>query len=544
MLNTGESDNSLPYHYNKRGFRADFSWKIGDHKIQIGAEDYRIHTDALTEYGSKGIYYYSAYSIPTATNDGANPSVIIPANTPYVMNYNAKNGGKLFQTNRGAYIEDYWQASKNVLIYGGLRRDNAKASLADGQHGLDLYTTSPRLGVSWDVHGDSSMKIGLSAGEYSLPVPGVVMDSLFNNYAYNYTYSTYTGINADGSPIGAKQFASHTVASSAANARELTSAHLKNSLQDNFTLYMQDNSLIPDWSETVELDYSKIKRALAVWSDLDSGSGITSSAYRYLQSLGYADPYIKNYVLINPGSAVTLTNDFNHDGKLATVTIPGSNTGLPKAKRNAYTMTLDMVHPETPEQPFFLDFSYSWKHVHGNYEGYYGETNGNVLGSPTLRYAGLSEGSSGDLPGDVRNTVRINFSHTFAHSITAGIGGYWQSGNPRSCYTTYPESTNAAAQGGESSFYCNGVLTPRGSLGHMPSYWDLDLHMGWTHKVGLNTFSVQFGVNNILNRQMLIYRDPFEGYYSNGSFITETRYDGRVYTAARSAWLSLRYSFN
>ena len=543
IIANGDQDSTVPFTYNKRGYRADFTWNLGDHKIQLGAETYGIHTDAKYEYGAEGNYTYYTYS--GAATDPLIPSVAIPDGTPYVRSYTYESGGKLFQRNRGAYLEDYWQAADRLLVYGGIRRDNNKAVLADGQHGLNLYTTSPKLGVSWDVHGDSSTKVGFSMAEDSLPVPGVIMDSLFNNYAVTYNYSTYSGINSDGSPVDPKQFASYVQGSSAANAKTLVSKGLKNSLQDNFTLYVQDNRLIPDWTETLEVDYSRIKRALAVWSDLDAGSGVDSVAYDYLKSLGYADPYIGNYVLINPGSAVTLTNDFDHDGKLETVHLSGAETGLPKPRREAWTMSLDVVHPETPEQPLFLEFSYSWKHVHGNYEGYYGETNGNVLGSPTLRWAGLSTGSSGDLPGDVRNTVRINAAHTFSHAITAGLGFYWQSGNPRSCYTQYPVATNAAAaSGGESAFYCNGVLTPRGSLGHLPSYWELDAHVGWSHKWGNGKFSASFGINNLFNRQMVIYRDPFQGYYSDGEFVQESRYDGRVYTTARSSWLQMRYEFN
>ncbi|MFT4198364.1 MAG: hypothetical protein QM601_10745 [Pseudoxanthomonas sp.] len=548
LLANGIAYNEEPTRYRKRGYRADWTWQLGDHKLQFGAEKYDIYFNAYWATCTAGCYTY--YTEDTTSSDFTYAgTLVVPHGENTVVSATYSGGGPLNFQNRGLYLEDYWQVADDVVLYAGLRRDNSNATLSTGFKALNLYQTSPRLGLSWDVRGDSTMKLGVSAGQYTLPVPGNLLVNMFNPYTYTYTLYTYDGINSDGTPVNPQYVDSYVDSSSIDNPLILTSRNLKNSLQDSYTVYLQDSKLIPNWSWTAEFNYSSVKRALAVWSDLDSS--LSSSAYEYLESLGYDDPHVDAYTLINPGRDIVLTYDFNGDGTAETVTIPASATGLSKPKRETYSASFEFVHPETPEQPFLLRLAYTWKHSYGNYEGYWGESTGSELGSSAQRWAGFQLGSNGNLPSDVRHVVRINAAHTFDETgILLGVSLDWQSGAPKSCYSRYPSVTNAAYDGGVAAFYCYGHIVNRGSLGRLPSYWLMGLNSSWTHKWGEHSLTIEANLSNLLNRQTAVYYNPtYSDTYTENSDGTLTAvrsvyYHAKTYLAPRTLWLNFRYTWN
>ncbi|WP_152625070.1 TonB-dependent receptor [Xanthomonas albilineans] len=545
VLSDGSPDSETPFQYSKRGFRADWVWQLGAHKIGAGAEHYGFYENNQSTYGKSGHYTYFDYAVASPSRDDVS-GIAIPANTPYLRSFVSYYGGPLTQVNRGTYVEDYWQALDDLVVYAGVRRDNNQSMLDTGQRALNFWTTSPRFGLSWDVRGDSSMKAGFTYGLYSMAVPGVILDNALNDSMQQYTYYTYAGIHADGTPVDPRQFGSYTVASKVSDPRVVASRNIKTSQQQNIGLYFQDNGTFPNWSQTVELNYSNVKRAISAWRDL-STPGHGSAAERYLRSLGDADPHIDNVVLVNPGRDLVLTNDFDHDGTLKTVVIPAWASGLPKPKRKAYTFVAEMVHPETPEQPFFLQASYTWKHVWGNYEGYYaeGDPASNMLGSQVFQYAALTQGASGNLPQDIRHAFVLNTAHTFGSSgFSAGLGVNWQSGANKSCYSQYPILTDAASTAGEHAYYCGGVAVSRGSLGRLPSWWLLNANTAWEHAWGPHRLRLEFNIGNLLNKQTLVFVDPYYGYYNGSTLVRENRYGGQAYLAPRSASFAIRYNWN
>ncbi|WIH03735.1 hypothetical protein KHF85_12675 [Xanthomonas translucens pv. graminis] len=545
VVSDGSPDSEIPFDYSKRGFRADWVWQPGSHKLGLGAERYAFFENNQSAYGESGHYTYFDYALGSPSKDDVS-GIAIPANTRYMRSFVSYYGGPLTQVNRGAYLEDYWQALENLVVYAGVRRDNNQSMLGSGLRALNFWTTSPRFGLSWDVKGDSSMKAGFTYGRYSMAVPGVILANALNDSTQQYQYYTYDGINADGTPIAPQQFGSYAVTSTVSDPRVVSSRTIRTSQQENLGLYFQDNGLIPHWSETLELNYANVKRAISAWRDLNT-PGYSSAAYRYLQSLGYEDPYIGNIVLVNPGRDIVLSNDFDHDGSLETVVVPASAAGLPKPKRKAYTFSVEMVHPETPDQPVFLQVSYTWKHVWGNYEGYYaeGDPASNLLGSQVFQYAALTQGATGNLPQDIRHAFLLNSSHTFGSSgFSAGLGLNWQSGANTSCYSQYPLSSDAASTAGEHAYYCAGVAVSRGSLGRLPSWWLLNMNTAWEHSWGSNRLRLEFNMGNVLNKNTLVFVSPYYGYYNGSALVKESRYGGQAYLAPRSASFAIRYNWN
>ncbi|PPU92218.1 hypothetical protein XpopCFBP1817_12565 [Xanthomonas populi] len=131
ILASGLRDAQEPVAYRKRGLRADFTWQLGAHKLQMGAEHYDLSFDSFSVYGRNGDYRY--YNYGRAHDWPVVGDLVVPANTPVLLTRIFSSGGPLTQVNRGGYIEDYWQAADAWVVYGGVRRDNSGARLANGR---------------------------------------------------------------------------------------------------------------------------------------------------------------------------------------------------------------------------------------------------------------------------------------------------------------------------------------------------------------------------------------------------------------------------
>ncbi len=71
-------------------------------------------------------------------------------------------------TNIGVFVQDEWRATPRMTVNAGLRYDVQQLpSLVE----TDTNNVSPRLGVSWDIHGDGRSVLRASAGMYYSPIP-------------------------------------------------------------------------------------------------------------------------------------------------------------------------------------------------------------------------------------------------------------------------------------------------------------------------------------------------------------------------------------
>src|SRR4030095_13515512 len=99
---------------------------------------------------------------------------------------------------------------------------------------------APRLGFSWDVKGDSTLKVYGNAGRYYLGLP-LSPVGLFTPATVTDTYFTYRGINADGTPVTASQLGYPVSANSRfgridQDVRTAVANDIKGENQDEFIL--------------------------------------------------------------------------------------------------------------------------------------------------------------------------------------------------------------------------------------------------------------------------------------------------------------------
>ncbi|TCV97468.1 carboxypeptidase family protein [Luteibacter rhizovicinus] len=531
----------LPFEYWRRGFKGDFTWQLGDHRITAGAEHYKHFINQRMETTEGG--YYTYYNQPGVILDNGSPS---PADGRYVSQYYNSNGGSFYTVNKAAYIDDNWQVSDNVVLYGGARFDVFINKDVNGNNFLRLPLTSPRLGIAWDVEGDSSLKVGANAGKYTIPIPSTVNNGAATAVTRYTKYYTYTGMDpVTKAPTGLTQIGdtNYLFNGLAPTPEQISTSNITAPYQYEFQIYVQ-KQLGSAWAAQAEIGYTNLKKTIDDTCYLDSINA-------YARSHGYPDYTEKNACfLLNPGSDVQLKRDFRGDGNTESLTIPGSEFGMPAAKRRYYHMTLELTHASTPDAPYFLDLSYTWAHLYGNTDGYIDlghRVNGAAGEQVLFDYPGLMVGGTGNLTGDIRNAVTASGIYYFPGGVRVGGILNMHTGSPLNCFGTYPDQSDPAYQYGPSSHFCDSKLSPLGHAKRLPFFWALNLSVGYDWQIDKeNALSVDVQMQNVTNRQGIVNREQTydEGVFTaQGDSVHNPAYGSPSWQTPRTTSLILRYTF-
>lgn len=538
---TNTANQLFPTDYSKRGFNAKFNWELGDHRITLGAEHYSINIDSasLTTQGGDWTYHTAPGTIlPNGT--------AVPGNGQYVAQYFLQNGGNFNTVNKGVYLEDYWQAADRWVVYLGSRFDVYTNKNVNGANFMRMPLLTPRIGVAWDVNGDSSTKIGANLGKYGLSVPTSVNQGAASAvYAWQRWY-TYTGRDpVTQAPTGLTQIGPQFTAINglAPASYNVASSNIKAPYQYELQVYWQQ-ALKNNWSFNLETGFSKLKRIIddECWND-----GITAYANAHGYP-GYVDE--SGCTEINPGYAQVFTRDYAGNGQLSSLTLPAGFFG-PRAKRNYAHATFELMHARTEDQPYVLDLSYTWAHLYGNDDGYLSLSeryNGGAGEQPLWDFPGLMEYSNGNLAADVRGKANLNGIYYFPWGLHVGTILRMQTGKPLSCFGSHPEPDLLEGNyDGALNHYCNNVPAPAGTAGRLPFFWQWDLGVGYDWQVGAkNHFSIDLQMQNVTNRKGVIDRSQtFDtgDQLSSGYWQPNYQYGAQTYQAPRTTTLVFRYSF-
>jgi len=541
-IGISNSANQLfPTDYSKRGFNAKFNWQLGDHRITLGAEHYsiNIYNASLTTQGGDWTYYTAPGTVlPNGT--------AVPGSGQYVAQYFLQNGGNFNTVNKGAYLEDYWQVADRWVVYLGSRFDVYTNKNVNGANFMRMPLLTPRIGLAWDVNGDSSTKLGVNLGKYGLSVPtSVNAGAAGATYAW-WRWYTYTGRDpVTQAPTGLAQLGPQLTAINglAPASYNVAASNIKAPYQYELQVYWQQ-ALRNNWSFNLETGFSKLKRIIddECWND-----GITA----YANSHGYP-----NYVdqsgctEINPGYAQVFTRDYAGNGQISPLTLPANFFG-PKAKRNYAHATFELMHARTNDEPYFLDLSYTWAHLYGNDDGYLSLSeryNGGAGEQPLWDYPGLMEHSNGNLASDIRGTAKLNGIYYFPWGLRVSSILTMHTGKPLSCFGSHPSPDPLEGNyDGALNHYCNNVPAPAGTAGRLPFFWQWDLGVGYDWLVGAkNHFSIDLQMQNVTNRKGVI--DSYQTFdtgqqLSNGYWQPDYQYGAHAYQAPRMTTLVFRYSY-
>ncbi len=194
----------------------NFTYYAGAHKITAG---FRFeHVAAKNNYMRNGTGYYRFNSLDEFLN-GAAPNAIA---FTYGFNDDPSPSSMVRYNQLGIYLQDEWDILKNLKLTYGVRAENISFNEDDIERNTAIYDLdfngvridtgkwpdtfwqfSPRVGFTWDVFGDKSLKIRGGSGLFQGHFPLVYFTNMPGNanvFQLNYVagYSDGNKAYADG----------------------------------------------------------------------------------------------------------------------------------------------------------------------------------------------------------------------------------------------------------------------------------------------------------------------------------------------------------
>jgi len=538
-----------PDAYDKTdGYRIDLEWRLGDHTLSGGYDVMNSESQTATLMSGPGYAWIYAH-----TDGGDIPSsggLTTAPGSDYVYRYIYENGGQFKVEQKAYYIEDRWQLTDRWLLSLGLRNDSFSNYNSDGVKyvGQDNQW-APRLGFSWDVNGDSSLKIFANAGRYFLALPLNVAVRGAAGSTYTTEFFSFTGVDpVTGAPtgltaLGDGPYSSNNEYGQAPDPRTVAASNLKSHYQDEFILGMQQ-MLGPKWNWGARLQYRDLKSAIDDICD-------NRPMLEYMAENNIAvDPdynYSPDCRLFNPGADNVLLLDLpDAAGSTDLVAVPytKANTHM-SLKRKYIGLDLFLEHPF--DGTWFGRIDYTLSHNYGNHEGQLDSDIGQQDVSQTVLFDHyeLMEYGGGNLPNDRRHVVKaygfwqMNPEWRFGGTLVA------RTGRPKSCLGYNPQGSDFWTNNldyGRYYHYCGGQPVPRGSRGRLPTDFQLSFNAAYmpSWAPGLQ---FQVDVLNVLNKQVA---QSIEERGERGGLGTVAEDRNRVlsYDQPRTVRFMARYDFS
>lgn len=547
----------------RRNTRFDLEYNWGTHTFRAGIDNQKFTSAQSGSVNSSGGKSYAyAYSSNGAVNGV--PNVVARGAEYVIVSYGYSSSGIYEVLNDAKYLEDTWQVTPNIRMTGGLRWEsfvNKNAAGVAFAEKKNLF--APRLGASWNVKGDSTLKIYGNAGRYYIPVA-----SNTNIRGTQISYSeqkfyTFTGKDPKSAvPTGLTEIGQAIINGSERLPHPATVAdpNLKPMNKDEFIVGFQQ-------SVSKSLAYGVKYTKNRINAGMDDYCG-TAQIAKWAKDQGYTKFNHKSLagcVLMNPGEDLTLLMDLNGDGKLMSGTIPAKYLGLAKYERDYDALEF------TLERPFDGTWgggaSYVWSKNRGTAEGYV-QSNLNQIDAGITQdfdFGSFTDGAYGYLPNDRRHQFKLYGSYKFNETWTGGLNSRITSGRATSCLgfvpTTVPDYLGAdgTTNGGSgaytsaSSYYCmnkDGIseLHPRGTGPRTPWTAQLDLSVNYNKKFGDHLLTVQFSLVNVFDTRTVQEWSERSDYSRSTSKTPPGRFNQNyqsptVFQTPRYLRVSARYNF-
>jgi len=562
----GTRDPRAPDDRDKReAYRLDAEWNLGNHTIRAGYDAQKFTSSEAGSSSYTGGVYWRYFTV------GASGIVNgVPGFTPGTQTVRGRilqsTSGSYEVLNAAAYIENSWRFNKNLLLYGGVRSESFDNKNGDRKSFVKADNLlAPRLGFSWDVNGDSTLKVFGNAGSYFIPVASNTNIRQTRSELFTQTFYTFSGrdprtqrpLNV-GAVIGIPQVVSN---GALPNPATIADTKLKPMSQDEFILGFQRA-----WSAALSFGVKGTMRNIK--NGFDDYCNSQGAIHRWARDNGFNNFDYRTAagcVLLNPGRDLTLQVDVLNNGQLREVTIPARYLGLAKYERKYESMEFSFERPF--DGKWYVQGSYTWSRTRGTAEGYVNSTiNQEDAGiTQDFDFGSFTDGSKGFLPNDRRHAFKLFGSYLVNKEVRMGFNAVATSGAPKSCIGFVPPSVadynppaGTSATGSRdyttaSSFYClnnagRTELTQQGSLGRTPWTYSVDMSATWMPKISRGNLSLQADVFNIFNFRNVVTVNQNRD-FSRATSITppgqlNQNYDQPTsFQAPRALRLSARYNF-
>jgi len=528
------------------GLRLDLEWALGDHHLAGGIDN--MHFGANNEgQSTSGPGYWLRYRKVADGNENIpiNPALGVGApggDGYYVTQRVFSTVTSMSVDQRAQYLEDRWQVTDRWLVSIGVRNDRFKNENDVGRSYVNNAAQwAPRLGASWDVYGDSSLKLYANVGRYYLALPNNVAVRGASPSTYTDVYYTYTGIDAQGRPTGLKQFSPGAVSSDgeygqAVDPESVTARDLRSQYQDEGIIGF-DKTLGGGWVTGAKVTVRKLRTAIDDVCEPDAiGTKLAA------QGVDPASVTVPGCVIFNPGDS----NKFsfaNADGVGRTeVTMNSQDWGFTdKAKRRYYALDLYLDHPFDGKWQGRIDYTFS--RLYGNTEGQTKSDIGQADVSKTEDWdnPALMENANGVLANDRTHQFKAYGAYQLTPEWLLSGNLRLATGAPKSCLGYEDGAADPDPSGyGSAYHYCNGQPSPPGSSRN-PWYRQIDLAVTYRPAYFNNKVAFGLSVFNVTNELKPL--NSFSTYESAPQTVLNNYNLGQYYQTPRYARLTATYDF-
>ena len=565
---------STPGEDTVKSGRLDLEYKLGDHTLRAGLDQSKLDSSTAGQQISGGTQWSYRYVGAGNANvesplSNSRPGIVANFGGSGTAGYYARalifNSVTSASSKQSAqYIEDRWQATKNLLLTIGLRNDSYSNMNGDGEKFIDMKNQiAPRLAASWDVNGDASFKVYGSLGRYYLQLPTQVAARAASRSTYTQQDFTYTGIDpTTGAPLGLVAINTPNSANGeygqAKDIRSVVDQDLKPNYQDEFTLGFERA-----WSPNLNFGGRFTYRKLGAGID-DTCDARLLAAFADQNGIPVGNASALGCQIFNPGRGMTVyVNGNDENGNI----VPGSGKwahfsaeqmGYPKADRKYAALDLFLEHPM--RDGWYGRINYTLSRSKGNMEGQTRSDSGqtDVGTSAGWDFPEFMVGSNGLLPNDRLHALKAFGFYQLTPEFTVGGNLLVQSGRPRMCYGNNndvdagePGAGEAWLPGyqyyayggpgyGSEYYFCNGKVTERGSQGRMPWEKRLDLNLTYTPNL-IKGLALKVDVFNALNSQSALAE--YSEYSAGDQNIIASDYrQVRYYQTPRSMRFTVEYN--
>lgn len=558
-----------------KGGRLDVEYRIGDHAIHVGADSQSARSITGDAYAGGYIWVFQQTADKNAPiNAGAGvgspasaggSGLGVPGATPdkgyFVRRQYYTHFADVKVEQSSQFIEDRWQLNDRMLLVLGLRNEQFTNYNSDGLSFMSQRNQlAPRLGFSWDVHGDSSLKLFANAGRYHLAPPNNVAVRGAAASLYTQEYFTYTGTDPKtGAPTGLTPVpvdaslgyicpgtngavSSNHECGESPDPRTVSAKNMKSHFQDEYILGMEQQ-LTPAFNWGAKLTFRNLRSAID-----DTCTPVLGG-----HCLGF-----------NPGVANTFEIK-QPDGSFKTVTFTNAELGMPQLKRRYYALDLFAERPF--DGTWYGKLEYTFSRNYGNTEGQLLSDNdtgsggqADVSRTQDWDLPQLMVGSNGVLPNNRTHQVKAFGYYQITPEWRVGATAYFTSGRPKSCTSYYPTpdkglyngayyhfcglpgSGTAPGTKGYTAPSSDYALSVRGTKGSTPWVYTLNLNVAYIPEWANKQLTLQADVLNVFNQQVAQFNNP---QYAVDRNTRSQFYDQELgITSPRSVRLSARYDFS
>ena len=533
--------------------RLDLEYKLGNHTLRAGLDNNSMKTVAGGDaYAGGALYTYLRSPTPSQTQPGSGGDVPALAGRGgyaeqgyYVDKTIYSTVSNAFAGQDAQYIEDRWQATKDVLVTVGVRREGFYNANQDGTKYIEMKNQiAPRANVSWDVNGDASLKVYGSIGRYTIQIPTLVALRGANGSLYTDQYFTYTGTDANGQPTGLTPItgvqSGNNEFGQAKDPKTVAAQNMKPAYQDELTLGME-RAWSPDLTVGAKFTYRKLQSVIDDFCDARP-----FEAYAAANNINTANWAGFSCATFNPGRANDFLVDYAGNGTYTKVHLTAQQLGFEKPKRTYAAIDLFAEHPY--RNGWAGRINYTLSRSRGNTEGQTlsdtSTAQGDVAATQAWDYPELMVGGNGLLPNDRTHAIKAYGFVDVTPEVSIGGNLLLASGRPRSCFGTNPTTIGTDYNYQSASHYCFGVtgdknvLSERGSVGRLP--WEKTLDMNVAYRPNMvKGLAFRADIYNVFNSQTV--QKVYERY--NTSNARYALYEAPIaFTAPRSMRFTVEYN--